>query len=187
MHEIGTWTTSEGTIGATLQLEADMGDDATAQELPKWVSGALSGALGGAATGAVAGPWGIVAGAATGAALGGAAAAMTPSPSPPSPPSPPTPAPKAAPPQAAPVPPQPGGSQAGAPTVAAPTQTIQALQQLAAAMPALMQLIAASNANTTAKPAEFAESDDLTEFVSEANLATGAWTPDESEAEWSTP
>jgi hypothetical protein len=46
MQEIGTWTSAEGTVSATLQLESEIGEDAAGQEIPKWASGALSGALG---------------------------------------------------------------------------------------------------------------------------------------------
>lgn len=157
MQEIGTWTTSEGTVSATLQLEAD---ELSEQELPGWVSGAISGALGGAATGAAGGPWGMLAGAATGAVLGGATAATAPakpSSSPGGSPSPATSSPA----------PAPGGAQASA---------IQALQQFAAAVPALIQFVAASGAPAKTKESELIDGNGLDEFVSAENLAIDDWT-----------
>ena len=160
MQDIGTWTTEEGTVNATLEFEADALSE---QELPGWVSGALSGALGGAATGAAAGPWGALAGAATGAVLGGAAAAAAPSP-PATAPSPGAPA------AATPSP------QAAAPPSAAKANAIQALQQFAAAVPALIQLVAASGGTAKTKESEFTGLDGLDEFISAENLAIDDWT-----------
>jgi hypothetical protein len=174
MQEIGTWTTAEGTVEATLQLESEVADDDSAQELPKWASGALSGAAGGAATGAVAGPWGALIGAAAGAALGGAAAAAEPPP--PKTPPPPKAAPRPAGKATAPVG---GDSRASA---------IRALQQFAAAVPALIQLVAASGApGGGAKRSEFGDSDGAGEFAptdeslegeywARASEYEGAWT-----------
>ena len=168
MQEIGTWTTEEGTVSAVLVLESEIPAEVSEQELPGWVSGALSGALGGAATGSVAGPWGLVAGAATGAILGGATAATKPQASPPSgkPPSSPPPA-------------GPG----------AQSSAIQALQQFAAAVPALIQLVAASGAAPKAgKTSELGDADGFAEFVSAENLAVDEWTlPAEDEGAWTTP
>jgi phage tail tape-measure protein len=165
MQDIGTWTTAEGTVNATLEYEAD---DLSEQELPGWVSGALSGALGGAATGAAAGPWGALAGAATGAVLGGAAAAAAPSAPPPSAPAP-------APSTGAPAAPPPS-PQAGAPANSTKATAIQALQQFAAAVPALIQLVAASGGTAKTKESEFNEIDGLDEFISAENLAIDEWT-----------
>ena len=157
MQDIGTWTTAEGTVNATLQFESD---DLPEQELPGWVSGAISGALGGAATGAAAGPWGALAGAATGAALGGAAAATAPK----------TPPPAGTP--SAPV----ASPQAAAPMSPTQSNAIQALQQFAAAVPALIQLVTASGASAKTKEAEFSDLDGLDEFMSPENLAIDDWT-----------
>jgi hypothetical protein len=67
VNEIGSWTTAEGTVPATLDLESV---DPYAQEVPAWVKGAGMGALTGALTGAAAGPYGALAGAVAGGALG---------------------------------------------------------------------------------------------------------------------
>jgi hypothetical protein len=175
MQEIGTWTTSEGTVSATLVLDSEI-DDVSAQELPGWASGALSGALGGAATGAAAGPWGALVGAAAGATIGGVAAATAP-------------APPKTPPPGAPSSPQsaPGGSSA--PVGGARSSAIQALQQFAAAVPALIQLVAASGAPAkTGKPSELSDSDGIAEFVSEENLGIDEWTTaSEDEGAWTIP
>jgi hypothetical protein len=177
MQEIGTWTTSEGTISATLVLESEMPDDASGQELPGWVSGALSGALGGAATGAAAGPWGALVGAAAGATIGGVAAATAPPP------------PKTPPPAGAPSSPPPAPTTAGAPAGATQSNAILALQQFAAAMPALIQLVAASGATAKAgKPSELSDSEGFAEFVSEENLGIDEWTSaSEDQGAWTIP
>jgi hypothetical protein len=171
MQELGTWTTSEGTVSATLVLESEIGDDGTGQELPKWASGALSGALGGAATGAAAGPWGALIGAAAGATIGGVTAATAP------PPPRTPPAANAPPPVSATPSPSGGGQQSNA---------ILALQQFAAAVPALIQLVAASGAaGKGVKPSEVSDADGIAEFVSDENLAINEWTSaSESEEAW---
>lgn len=120
MQEIGAWVTAEGSRPAVLETA---GDDAFAQELPGWLGSALQGALAGAATGAAAGPYGALIGAAAGGALGAASSAAAP---------PPTPAGAS-------------GAGAGKPAAgdAARANAIQALQQLAAAVPTLVQLLQA--------------------------------------------
>lgn len=136
LEEIGFWSTEEGTIGATLEFESDVsGPDA--QELPSWASGALKGAAAGAATGIAGGPYGALIGAGVGALVGAASSGASSS-------SPPTTPPKAAAPPAT-------GAARGAPASAAPgvtaaarTNAVQALQQFAALVPALIQLVAAS-------------------------------------------
>lgn len=178
MQELGTWTTSEGTVSATLTLESEITDDGTGQELPKWASGALSGALGGAATGAAAGPWGALIGAAAGATIGGVTAATAPPPpKTPQQPKTPPPAMSAPPPVSATPSPSDGGPQGNA---------ILALQQFAAAVPALIQLVAASGAaGKGVKPSEFSDADGIAEFVSDENLGINEWTSaSESEGAW---
>lgn len=179
MQELGTWTTSEGTVSATLILESEMSDDGTGQELPKWASGALSGALGGAATGAAAGPWGALIGAAAGATIGGVAAATAPPPPKTPPPAnapPPANVPSAPPPVSATPSPSDGGQQGNA---------ILALQQFAAAVPALIQLVAASRAaGKGVKPSEFSDADGIAEFVSDENLAINEWTSASESGAW---
>ena len=178
MQEIGTWTTSEGSMSATLQFESEIGED-DAQELPKWASGALSGALGGAATGAAAGPWGALIGAAAGATIGGVTAATQPEPpkTPPPPKAPPAKAPPAkAPPTAkAPAPPPTQGGTAGPGAVAQQT-AIRALQQFAAAVPALMQLIAAgTGVRKEATESDAGSSEAADEFAATESLETDEW------------
>ena len=177
MQEIGTWTTEEGTVSAVMVLDSEI-DDVSGQELPGWASGAISGALGGAATGSVAGPWGLVAGLATGAVLGGAAGATKPSP------------PKTAPPPGgAPSSPPLAPTTSGSPGAGVQSSAIQALQQFAAAVPALIQLVAASGATAKAgKPSEIGDVDGVAEFVSAENLAFDEWTmTSESEEAWTIP
>jgi hypothetical protein len=145
MQEIGVWTTEEGTVTASLQLESEITEDVSAEELPKWVGGALTGALGGATVGAAAGPWGALIGAAAGATLGGAAAAAEP------PPPPPPKPPRASAPAARP--PAPAASASA--SAGARADTALVLQQLAAALPALIQL-AASTAPASTAPASTA-------------------------------
>jgi hypothetical protein len=176
MQEIGTWTTAEGTVTATLQLESEIGDDAAGPELPAWASGALSGALGGAASGAAAGPWGALIGAGVGAAVGGATAATAPKPPPP-----PKPPPSAAstPPAS---PPSAPASDSGSRTTA-----IQALQQFAAAVPALIQLVAASRAAPAGtKPSESWAADGTGELIApEGAIEADEWTSySEYEGAW---
>jgi len=168
-QEIGMWTTAEGTVGATLQLESEVTDDDSAQELPKWASAALSGAAGGAATGAVAGPWGALIGAAAGAALGGAAAASEP------------------PPAKAPAPPPPAGTAAASVGGGSRGNAIRALQQFAAAVPALIQLLAASGApGAGAKRSEFGDSEGTGQFApTDESLEGDEWTSaSEYEGAW---
>ncbi|MEO5742065.1 MAG: hypothetical protein ABIS29_15875, partial [Vicinamibacterales bacterium] len=157
MQEIGTWTTAEGTVSATLMLESDV-DEVGGQELPNWLSGAMTGALGGAATGSVAGPLGALAGAATGAVLGGATAASAPKP-PATPPAPGTPTSSPAP------------TTSSAPAGAAQSTAIQALQQFATAIPALIQVVATSNTAKTGKASELSDAEAFAEFVSDENLS----------------
>ena len=184
MQEIGTWTTEEGTVSAVMVLDSEL-DDLSAQELPAWASGALSGALGGAVAGAGGGPWGMLAGAAAGATIGGVTAATAPKP--PSPPpvltAPPpggTSSPPPAPPTSGPI---------VAPAGVAQSSAIQALQQFAAAVPALIQLVAASGATAKAgKPAELSDAEGFAEFVSAENLAIDEWTlASEDEGAWTIP
>jgi hypothetical protein len=173
MQEIGTWTTSEGSMSATLQFESEIGED-DAQELPKWASGALSGALGGAATGAAAGPWGALIGAAAGATIGGVTAATQPEPpkTPPPPKAPPT---AKAPPAKAPSPPPAQAGTAGTAAVAQQS-AIRALQQFAAAVPALIQLVAAgTGARKEAMGSDAGSSEAADEFAAIENLETDEW------------
>jgi hypothetical protein len=174
MQEIGTWTTAEGTVSATLTLESNV-DDVGAQELPNWVSGALTGALGGAATGSVAGPWGALAGAATGAVLGGASAASAPKP-------------PATPPAQATTTPSPAPTTSSAPAGAAQSTAIQALQQFAAAIPALIQVVAASNTAKPGKATELSDAEAFAEFVSDDNASIDEWTSSsQDEGAWTIP
>jgi hypothetical protein len=179
MQEIGTWTTSEGSMSATLQFESEIGED-DAQELPKWASGALSGALGGAATGAAAGPWGALIGAAAGATIGGVTAATQPEPPktalPPKAPPPATASPAKAPPTAKAAAPPP--AQAGTPGTAGVAQqsAIRALQQFAAAVPALIQLVAAgTGARKEAMGSDAGSSETADEFAASESLETDEW------------
>jgi hypothetical protein len=120
IQEIGVWTTDQGTTEARLELGSDM-PGVTATELPSWVSDALKGAVAGASTGAAAGPYGALVGAVAGGALGAASSTAAPAPSASAPPS--------------------GQKQ---PADAGRAQIVQALQQFAAIVPALVQLAAAS-------------------------------------------
>lgn len=134
-EEIGFWSTERGTVGASLDFESD-DSGPNAQELPSWATGALKGAAAGATTGLAAGPYGALIGGVTGAIVG----AATSGPSAPS-------APAA--PQKRPAPsPSPGPTRTAAPapagSAAAGANVGQALQQLAAIMPALLQLVASS-------------------------------------------
>jgi phage tail tape-measure protein len=154
MQEIGVWTTANGTSEARLEFESEDGDVAVT-ELPGWVSDAVKGALAGAATGAAAGPGGALVGAVTGGALGAASGAGKPAPSPSSPP-------------------------AGAPSDASRTNIVQALQQFAAVMPALVQLLAAgSQARKESFPGDAGE-----RFES----ADGSdWGPESFQGTWTQP
>ena len=174
MQEIGMWTTSEGTVSAVLEFDSELADDADGQELPKWASGALSGALGGAATGAAAGPWGALIGAAAGATIGGVAAATQPK-------QPAQPA-QTTMPVGKPAPPQPGGTPQGTQAVSQRDNAILALQQFAAAVPALVQLVASGGpAKSGAKPESTGESLSAQEGFEAYEWASysadeGAWT-----------
>ena len=144
--EIGSWTTAEGTVPATLDFESL---DADAQELPAWASGAATGALGGALAGSAAGPLGALIGGVTGGALGAAGSLTKPQPAPQ-----PTPAPTK-PPAAATAPSTPTAPStltAPPPPAAATAPALTAaLQQLAAILPVLMQ--AAASGGTAPKSA----------------------------------
>jgi len=120
MQELGLWTTDQGTTEARLELESDE-PGVTTTELPAWVSDALKGAVAGATTGAAAGPYGALVGAAAGGALGAASSSGTPAPAVSAP-----------------------GSAQKQPTDANRTKIIQALQQFAAILPALVQVLSAS-------------------------------------------
>jgi len=120
MQELGVWTTDQGTSEARLELGSDEPGVATT-ELPAWVSDALKGAVAGATTGAAAGPYGALVGAAAGGALGAASSAGTP----------------------APAASATGGAQKQ-PADANRTKIIQALQQFAAILPALLQVLSAT-------------------------------------------
>jgi hypothetical protein len=158
MQELGVWTTAEGTTPARLQLESE-------EALPAWASGALQGAAAGAATGAAGGPYAMLFGAAVGAGLGAAAATTTPTS--------PSPAHSAAPATgAAPTTPAAGGGSSRA-------KAILALQQFAAAVPVLVQLVAASGG---AK--EFGAGDNGGSFES---LQEGDWGPESFQGTWTLP
>jgi hypothetical protein len=147
--EIGSWTTAEGTVPATLDFESQ---DVDAQELPAWVKSAGLGALTGALTGSAAGPYGALAGAVAGGALGAAGSLTKPAPVPPSkpaststaaPPATPTPQPTAS--AASPQDTTAAPATAAAPTADATSTALgPALQQLATILPLLMQAAAAS-------------------------------------------
>ena len=145
MPDIGTWETASGTSGAYLQLEADDGD-VTATELPGWVTDALKGAVAGAATGVAGGPAGALVGAATGAAIGAASGAGKPA--------------------------QSASPPAG---TADRAKVVQALQQFAAVVPALVQLVAASGAaRKEASMGDAVESFDSADWGPES--FQGTWT-----------
>ena len=167
MHEIGTWTTSSGTTMAHLELE---GDGANPEELPAWASGALKGALAGAATGAAAGPYGALIGAAAGAGLGAASAASAPT---------------------AVAPTQGAGAPKANPAVAAPkpapgdarAKVIAALQQFAAVVPVMVQLLGSGQG---AKEGDFGG--DLQGIESFTDTLEGAeWGPESFEGSWTIP
>lgn len=140
--EIGSWTTNEGTVPATLDFESL---DADALELPGWVSSAATGALGGALAGSAAGPYGALLGAIAGGASGAAGSLTKPQPTP-APVKPPatatSPSTMTTPPiMTAPPPP----STATAPSAAGGTPALTAaLQQLATLLPVLIQAAASS-------------------------------------------
>jgi hypothetical protein len=155
MQEIGVWTTASGTSEARLELESE---DVTATELPAWVSDALKGAVAGAATGAAAGPYGALVGAAAGGVLGAASSAGSPAPAP-------------------------SSAAAGAtkpPSDASRTKAIQALQQFAAVVPALVQLLAASG-----KGGKESSTDDVGEHLESADGSD--WGPESFQGTWTQP
>lgn len=163
MQELGVWTTSNGTSEARLELNSDDGGIG-ATELPVWASDALKGAVAGAATGAAAGPYGALIGAAAGGALGAASSAGAPAAS----------APAASPTQKA----TPGA--ATPPTDASRAKVIQALQQFAAVVPTLVQLVVASGKGGK----EFGLAEDGS---SRESLDGSEWGPDSFEGTWSLP
>ena len=163
MQEIGTWTTSSGSVAAVLEFESD-GIDGDPEKMPQWLSGALQGAAAGAATGAAAGPYGALIGAAAGGVIGGASAHAA---------SQQTKPPASTPPSA----PAPSATKPGATSAAAQASVIQALQQFAAVIPALVQLVAASKTGKEVDAAEY----------SSANGADGEWGPESFEGSWSIP
>ena len=164
MPELGVWTTAEGTTTARLQLESE-------EQLPPWASGALQGAAGGAATGAVAGPYGALIGAVAGAGIGAATAATAPSAGTASSPAPsPVPAKGAA--------PATGPQSAG--DGSSRTKVIQALQQFAAIVPTLVQLVAASGGG--GKEVGAAENGGSRESLQE-----GDWGPESFQGTWTVP
>lgn len=167
MQELGVWITNAGATPATLELEADSWD-ASAQELPAWVTGAAKGALAGAATGAAAGPWGALIGAAAGGAVGAATSAATPTPATAgSAPSPATPATAVS----------PAAKPSTSGDAATRAKVAQALQQFAMVVPTLVQLLATSGAGAKeiANGANGAESTD------------DAWGPEAFVGTWSVP
>jgi hypothetical protein len=168
MQEIGVWVTDAGTVEATLETVSDGVDE---WSLPSWASGALQGAAAGALTGAAAGPYGALIGAAAGGALGAASAATAP---PPAPPSAGTPAPKpdAAKPGAVKPTAKPGGDAGRA-------QAVQALQQFAAAVPVLVQLIAGGSGGK--------EVDTGDGGLSESFEAAEEWGPESFQGTWTEP
>ena len=151
MPEIGVWTTPSGTSEARLELEPDQSGVA-ATELPSWVSDALKGAVAGAATGATGGPVGAVIGAVTGGALGAASSAAAP---------------------AAPLAPSSGSAKQ--PADASRAAIIQALQQFAAIVPALVQVVSASRpGGKESAIGDVGESADTSEWGPES--FQGTWT-----------
>lgn len=164
MQEIGVWTTEEGTVAATLDYELE--DAGGEFELPKWASGALQGAAGGATTGLVAGPWGALIGGVAGAAIGGVTAATA------------KPPPKAP----APKPPASKGAPAGGSSNAA---VIQALQQFAAAVPSLIQIVAGASGTKRAEGADFSADAEWAAGTESAGADEWSWV--ESAHEWTVP
>jgi phage tail tape-measure protein len=166
MQEIGLWMTPEGTVPARMQLESTQGD-VTVTELPSWASGALQGAAAGAATGLAAGPYGALIGALAGGALGAASSATAQSSKPASqPPS-----------ISRPAGPRPAGASRNR------TQVIQALQQFAAVIPSLVQLIAGSEESEQSSNEETASA---AIGLDSASLKP-EWGPEVLEGTWSIP
>jgi hypothetical protein len=154
MNEIGIWSTPSGTSAALLELESeDGGVDAT--ELPSWVSDTLKGALAGAATGAAGGPVGAIVGAATGGALAAASSVVKPAPT-------------------ASV------SMAGTAADANRAKIVQALQQFATVVPALVQLVAAGGQG---------KKESLIDNIGESFESTtdSDWGPESFQGTWTQP
>jgi hypothetical protein len=161
MQEIGVWTTASGVSEAYLDLDSADGDVAVT-ELPGWVSDALKGAIAGATTGAAAGPGGALVGAVTGGALAAASSAGKPA----------TSAPAAA---------------AGTAADASRTNIVQALQQFAAVIPALVQLATASGQARTASGQARKESTSG-DFAESVESADGSdWGPETFQGRWTLP
>jgi hypothetical protein len=182
MQEIGVWITEAGPVSASLEYAVQ---DVRGEEfqLPTWASGALQGAAAGAATGAVAGPYGALIGGALGA-LGGATTATAAPPAPAQ--SPPQQSQPAAPPKAAPsAPAGPAAPAAGAPNAA----LVQALQQFAAAMPALIQIVAASGTSAAGpKRPESGQPAATGEAVFASEAGSGAeWVLAANQPTWTVP
>jgi hypothetical protein len=154
MQELGVWTTSSGTSEAFLELEADQ--DVPATELPSWVSSALKGAVAGAATGAAGGPVGALIGAATGGALGAASSAA---------------APASAASSASPIAKPPADNSRAA--------IVQALQQFATVLPALVQVLSASKPGGKESIGEVNESRD--------GADASEWGPESFQGTWTVP
>ena len=164
MQEIGVWTTAEGTVAATLDYGVE--DAGGEFELPKWASGALQSAAGGATTGLAAGPWGALIGGVAGAAIGGVTAATA---------KPPAKGP-------APKPSTAKGAPAGGSSNAA---VIQALQQFAAAVPSLIQIVAGASGTKRAEGADFSADGEWAPGSESAGADEWSWV--ESAHEWTVP
>jgi hypothetical protein len=167
MQEIGVWVTEAGTVEAILETTSDGGDE---WSMPAWASGALQGAAAGAMTGAAAGPYGALIGAAAGGAIGAATSAASP-PAAPASAQAPASKPGAAKPAAKPAP-KPTGDAGRA-------QAVQALQQFAAVVPVLVQLIAAGGGGKEVGTGDGAE---LTE-----SFEADEWGPESFEGTWTQP
>lgn len=166
MQELGVWSTASGTTEAFLDFESDdSGIHAT--ELPSWASGALKGAMAGAATGAAAGPYGALIGAAAGGALGAASSATSPAP-----------AASASATAPASKPAAPGSASLSAD--ASHAKINQALQQLAAIVPVLVQFMAASGKG--GKEFGLGSVDESSE-----SLEASDWGPEAFEGRWTVP
>jgi hypothetical protein len=158
-QEIGVWTTAEGSTTAMLEVEGVLPGDEW--KIPSWVSGALQGAAAGAATGAAAGPYGALIGAAAGGAIGAATSGSAP----------------AAPPAATPG--SPAGAGAKPPAsgdAAARANVVAALQQFAAIVPTLVQLVASSGKGGKELGAD-----------GEERLEDSEWGPESFQGSWSIP
>lgn len=154
---IGVWTTAEGSTTAMLEVEGVLPGDEW--KIPSWVGGALQGAVAGATTGAAAGPYGALIGAAAGGAIGAATSASAP-------------APAAAP--AGGKPPAPGAAAPAASGDAARANVVAALQQFAAIVPTLVQLVASSGKGGKELGADGAERFEDAEWGPES--FQGSWT-----------